>query len=171
MRPTGTAAELQKRRFLAVQRLDEGYTAKQVADFLGVHIRSVRSWKAAFRNRGDLGLHAKPPPGRPRYLSSRQERTVLTWFLKSPRSFGYATDLWTARRVAEVIRRKWQVEFNHRYLNAWLARRDITPQKPQRVPREANRDAIDRWRSTDWVRLQNGRDASGPPLSASTNAA
>lgn len=171
MRPTGTAAELQKRRFLAVQRLDEGYTAKQVADFLGVHIRTVRSWKAAFKKRGDKGLQAKPPPGRPRYLNSRQERTVLTWFLKSPRSFGYSTDLWTAKRVAEVIRRKWRVDFNHRYLNAWLARRDITPQKPQRVAREADRAAIDRWRAEDWVRLQNGRDASGPPLSSSTNAA
>jgi len=171
MRTPGTAAELQKRRFLAVQRLQEGSTVEEVADFLGVHIRTVWSWQAVFKKRGAKGLQAKPPPGRPRHLSARQERTVLTWFLKSPRSFGYSTDLWTARRVAEVIRRKWHVDFNHRYLNAWLARRGITPQKPQRVPREADRAAIDRWRSTDWVRLQNGRDASGPPLSASTNAA
>lgn len=171
MRPHGTAAELEKRRLLAVQRLDEGYTAQQVADFLGVQLRTVRAWKAAYRKRGVKGLRAKPPPGRPRKLTRRQERTVLTWFLKSPRSFGYATDLWTARRVAEVVHRKWSVEFNPRYLNAWLADRDITPQKPQRVAREADQAAIQRWRTHDWRRLQNGRNASGPPLFSSTNAA
>lgn len=171
MRTRGTAAELQRRRFLAVERLNEGYTAQEVSDFLGVHLRTVRSWKAAHKKRGDKGLQAKPPPGRPRKLTTRQERTVLTWFLKSPRSFGYATDLWTAKRVAEVIQRKWQVTFNSRYLNAWLTTRDITPQKPQRVPREADPEAIDRWRTHDWPCLQNGQDASGPPLLLSTNAA
>jgi transposase len=171
MRTPGTAAELERRRFLAMARLDEEYTAQQVADFLGVALRTVRSWKAAFQKYGQAGLRAKPPPGRPRKLTPRQERTVLTWFLKSPRSFGYSTDLWTARRVAEVIWRKWQVQFNSRYLNAWLAARDITPQKPQRVAREADSAAIERWRTHDWPRLKNGRSASGPPLPSSTNAA
>ena len=171
MRPTGTAAELEKRRLLAVQRLSEGYTAPHVADFLGVQLRTVRRWKAVFKKRGVKGLRAKPPPGRPRKLTAQQERTVLTWFLKNPRSFGFATELWTARRVAEVVRRKWQVEFNPRYLNAWLADRDITPQKPQRVAREADPAAIERWRTHDWRRLKNGRNASGPPWFSSTNAA
>lgn len=171
MRTPGTAAELERRRFLAVQRLQDGYTAQQVADFLGVHLRTVRFWKAAYKKSQTHGLKAKPPPGRKRKLTARQERTVLTWFLKSPKSFGFPTELWTARRVAQVIERKWGVTFNPRYLNAWLTARDITPQKPQRVPREADRDAIERWRSHDWPRLQNGRDASGPLLSSSTNAA
>jgi len=110
------------------------------------------------------------PPGRPRKLNSRQERTVLTWFLKSPRSFGFPTDLWTAKRVAQVIERKWKVKFNSRYLNAWLAARDITPQKPQRISREADQDAIEKWRTHDWPRLQNGRAANGPLLFSLTNA-
>jgi transposase len=169
MRTPGTAAELERRRFLAVERLNEGYSAQEVAEFLGVHIRTVYHWLSRSKKR--RGLEAKPPPGRPRKLTGRRERTVLGWFRKSPRSFGYATDLWTARRVAQVIERKWQVKFNPRYLVAWLAARKITPQKPQRVPREADQDAIERWRSQDWPRLKNGRDASGPPLSSSTNAA
>jgi len=171
MRTPGTAAELERRRFLAIERLDEGYTAQEVSDILGVRLRTVYAWKAAYQKHGAQGLRAKPPPGRPRKLTPRQERTVLTWFLKNPRSFGFATDLWTAKRVAEVIQRKWQVEFNWRYLNGWLAARDITPQKPQRVAREGDPKAIERWRTHDWRRLKNGRNASGPPLFSSTNAA
>lgn len=171
MRTPGTAAELERRRHLAVQRLGEGYSAQEVAEFLGVHIRTVFHWQALSKVKGGKGLKAKPPPGRPRKLSTSQERTVLGWFRKNPRSFGFATELWTARRVAQVIERKWGVQFNHRYLNVWLAVRAITPQKPQRVAREADPDAIETWRSRDWPRLQNGRDASGPRLSSSTNAA
>lgn len=171
MRTPGTAAELERRRYLAIQRLQDGYTAQEVADFLGVHIRTVRYWLAAYKTSKTHGLKAKPPPGRPRKLTARQERTVLTWFLKSPKSFGFPTELWTARRVAQVIKRKWDIDFNPRYLNAWLTARKITPQKPQRVPREADRDAIEHWRTHEWPRLQNGRAANGPPLFSSTNAA
>lgn len=170
MRTPGTAAELERRRFLAIERLNEGYSAQEVSDFLNVHIRTVFEWLAAYRKRGDAGLKSKPQRGRPPKLNARQERLVLSWFRKSPRSFGFSTDLWTARRVAQVIQRKWGVEFNSRYLNSWLTNRDITPQKPQRVPREADREAIDRWRSHDWPRLQNGRDAKGPPWHSSTKA-
>ena len=171
MRPTGTAAELERRRRLALSKLNDGYTVPEVAEFLGVSERAVYLWQAAERKRGVDGVKAKPPPPRPGKLTGRQERTVLTWFLKSPKSFGFGTDLWTGRRVAEVIRRKWGIHFNWRYLLSWLKDRGITPQKPQRRAREADRDAIDKWRSQDWPRLKNGRDASGPPLSSSTRAA
>jgi transposase len=170
MRPTGTAAELERRRRLALSKLHDGYTVSEVADFLGVSERAVYLWQAAGK-RGVDGVKAKPPPRRKGKLTGRQERTVLTWFLKSPKSFGYNTDLWTGRRVAEVIRRKWGVDFNWRYLLGWLKDRGITPQKPQRRAREADQEAIERWRSRDWPRLKNGRDAGGPPLSSSTRAA
>jgi transposase len=165
MRPPGTAAELERRRRLAVQRLQEGFSARTVAEFLGVHLRTVRRWWAGFRRRGDPGLDAKPQTGRPPKLRPHQVRQVLGWFRKNPKSFGFPTELWTARRVAQVIERKWDVRFNPRYLNAWLAARAITPQKPQRTAREADPSAIDRWRTADWPRLQNGHVASGPILS------
>jgi transposase len=171
MRPIGTAAELERRRRLAVQKLQEGYSVREVAEFLNVTPRSVELWRARHRKRGDCGLDSKPPPGRPSRLSRSQTRQVLSWFRRSPKSFGFATELWTARRVAEVIRRKWGIDYNWRYLCSWLAKHDITPQKPQRVAREADPEAIERWRSHDWPRLQNGHAASGPLLSSSTRAA
>jgi transposase len=170
MRPPGTAAELERRRRLAVLRLQEGYTAPAVADILGVHIRTVRRWRATHKRKGDAALAAKPHPGRPPKLTGRQVRVVLTWFRKNPRSFGFATELWTAKRVAHLIERTWRVRFNHRYLNAWLTGHAITPQKPQRKAREADATAIDHWRHHDWPRLQNGRAASGPRLPLSTKA-
>ena len=171
MRPPGTAAELERRRRLALSHLHNGHAVPVVAEFLGVSERAVYLWQAADRRHGVEGVKAKPPPPRASKLARAQERQVLGWFRKSPKSFGFATDLWTGRRVAEVIRRKWSIDFNWRYLLSWLKDRGITSQKPQRRAREADREAIDRWRTHDWPRLQNGRVASGPPLFSSIRAA
>ena len=62
-----------------------------------------------------LASRPNRPPRRSK-LSTAQSRQVLGWFRTSPKSFEFATDLWTGRRVAEVIRRKWGIDFNWRYL-------------------------------------------------------
>src|SRR6266478_9101703 len=104
MRTPGTAAELERRRRLAVHRLQEGWKPNAVSQFLEVHIRTVRYWWAAYKRHGDAGLNSKPQPGRPSKLTGRQVRVVLSWFRKNPRSFGFATELWTARRDRKSTR-------------------------------------------------------------------
>lgn len=153
MRPKGSPAELEARRRLAMDRLQEGYSQDEVARFLGVHVRSVQRWVASFRCQGSKGLAAKPAPGRPAKLSARQERIVLGWLAKSPTAFGFANELWTARRVGQLIEQKFGVHFHPRYLNAWLSCRGITPQKPQRVFRERNQAAIDTWLRVRWPEI------------------
>jgi transposase len=154
MRTKGTATELQKRRELAVQRVKDGYRVADVAAFLGVDVSSVNKWVSAERMLGAEGLKAKPAKGRHRKLSPRQEHTVLSWFTQSARRFGFLTELWTAPRVAALIKKRWNIDFHPRYLNHWLAQRHITPQKPARVARERNQKEIDRWTREEWPRIQ-----------------
>lgn len=42
----GIAAELERRRFLSIDRLHDGHSTKAVAEFLGVHVRTAQKWKA-----------------------------------------------------------------------------------------------------------------------------
>jgi transposase len=151
---TRTVQELENRRRLAVDRVNAGYSQTQVARILKVAPRSVRRWVHAYRQGGDDALQAKPRPGRPGKLTPAQTRTVLGWFRQSPKDFGFTTELWTARRVAQLIDRHFGVAMNHRYLNAWLTARGITPQKPQRQSRERDPAAIERWLREDWPRIQ-----------------
>lgn len=144
-------------RLLAVERVSEGKMPAQVAEFLGVHHASVRKWWNAFQKHGAAGVTAKPHPGRPPKLTPSRQSQVLNWLRKNPKSFGFATELWTARRVAQVIERKFHVRFNPRYLNEWLTARDITPQKPRTQPRERDDNTIRRWRRYQWPRIQNAR--------------
>ncbi len=63
MRSKGSAAELERRRLLAVRRVLEGRPAAEVARFLEVHERTVRKWVSravAWGGSEGVGLAAKP---------------------------------------------------------------------------------------------------------------
>jgi transposase len=99
MRTPGSADKLEYRRRLAVERIAEGFSTQEVADFLEVDPSTVRRWLAAFRDRGDAGLVAKPVPGRPSSLTPIQEKIALRWLTESPTHHGFETELWTATRL------------------------------------------------------------------------
>jgi transposase len=162
MRPHGSGPELERRRRLAVRRVRSGYTQTEVAQFLDVHLRSVQRWMQAYREFGRAGLKAQPTPGRPPKLSALQERRVLSWFRRSPREFGFPTELWTAPRVTELIRRKFRKEFHPHYINQWLAQRRITPQKPALQARERNERKVRRWLREEWPRIKKVRRGGVP---------
>ena len=150
----GTAAELERRRRLAVCRIAEGWPQSKVAAFLGVHPRTVRDWWARYRNDSVHGLDAKPRPGRPPKLTKAQEDIVLSWFDKPATDFGFPNELWTGGRVAQLIEQHFGVRFHPHYLIEWLAQRRITPQKPERQAREQDPDKVAHWLANDWVEVK-----------------
>ena len=165
MRTPGSADVLEYRRRLAVQRVTDGYSAQEVADFLGVDPSTVRRWLAAFRDRGEAGLVAGPVSGRPGKLSLTQEKIALRWLTDSPTHHGFETELWTAARLGQLIREEFGVGLNPRYLSTWLRERGFTPQKPERVPRERDPEAIAAWLGSDWPRIKkrpDGRTRTSP---------
>jgi transposase len=162
MRTPGSPAELQHRRSLAVERVLDGYSTTEVAEFLGVDPSSVRRWVAAFRQQGLAGLAARPVAGRPPKLTTTQEKIVRRWLAESPTEHGFATELWTAPRLAQIIEQEWGIRFHPDYLTAWLRQRGFTPQKPRRKARERDDDALAQWLAQDWPRIKK-RPADGTP--------
>jgi transposase len=133
----------------------------EVAHFLEVDPSSVRRWIAAFRQDGDRGLAAAPNPGRPPKLTHTQEKIVLRWLADNPTEHGFPTELWTAARLAMLIEEEWRIRFHPHYLSAWMRDRGITPQKPQRVAREQDPQAIALWLSAQWPQIKKKpRDAT-----------
>jgi transposase len=149
-----TAAESGYVRQLAVSMMLDGEPPGEVAASLDVGERSVWRWLAGWRSRGDASFVARPKSGRPPKLSPFQTQQVLAWIDRSPTDFDFATDRWTAPRLATVIRRSFGVQMNPRYLNRWLRRRGITPQMPEPRPRERNQALIDAWLAHRWPRLK-----------------
>jgi transposase len=140
-----TAADKEARRKLAIRSVLDGHTQVDVADVLGVHPVTVAKWMKAYRHGGHDALAAKPVPGRPRFLTDDQEAEVRSWLLRKPTDFGFRTDLWTAARVAQLIRDKLGVAFHPNYLREWLSKRGYSPQKPIRRAKQRDAQAIDAW--------------------------
>ena len=154
MKSNDTAKELEARRRLAVQRVEDGWSQREVAAFLGVHPVTVAKWMARFRTKGAAGLAARPTPGRPPFLTPEQEKTVLGWLADPPTKHGFRTDLWTARRVADLIYQRLNVRFHPHYLREWLTKRNHTPQRPGRRAKQQNPVEIDRWLKEEWPRIE-----------------
>ena len=127
---------------MAVQRVHDGWPQATVAAVLGVHPRTLQRWLASYRARGAAGLQPRPHPGAAPKLPRRKQGLVLGWLRKNPKSFGFPTELWTAKRVAQLIERTFGIRYHPRYLNAWLTAWGFSPQQPRRQPRERDEAGI-----------------------------
>jgi transposase len=170
MRTIGFPGELERRRWLAVQRVLDGCSTDEVADFMGVDVTSVRRWWRVFRSDGFAGLAARSVSGRPPKLERSQEKIVRRWLADSPTTFGFATELWTCPRLARLIEEEWGVRFCPRYLSRWLRARGFSPQRPRRVPRERDEEAITAWLEQDWPRIKKRPGSTRRGLSSLTRA-
>src|SRR5512135_1271957 len=111
MRDTGSPAELERRRLLAVQRVLQGYSSEEVAELLGVDPRSVRRWVAAYRGQGERGLLSRPASGRPLKLTLLQEKIVRRWLADSPMEHGFETERLCCMNLDETVSSPGLVRF------------------------------------------------------------
>jgi transposase len=161
----GTAADWTVRRRIAVELLQDGKTLTEVTHLLHVSLSSVKRWKKAFQQGGLAALAPKRHSGPRSKLSRSQKQRLRQILLDGPIAAGFPTDLWTCRRVAEVVRREFDVSYNADHLGRVLHLLGFSPQKPQRRARERDERAIHRWRKHDWPRIKK-RDG-GVKLSSS----
>jgi transposase len=117
---------------------------------------------ARHRADGEAGLAAKPTPGRPRFLDADQEQQVKVWLTQKPTAHGFRTDLWSARRIVELIRHHFGITFHPASLRRWLRERGYTPQRPAKKARQRDDDAIAGWVKNDWPRIQKKRARRRP---------
>jgi transposase len=162
MRPHGSQKHLERRRRRAIEWLRRGLSLSAVAAKVGSSVSSVFAWREAFRARGANGLRAKRVPGRPARLSDRQKQMMARLLLKGALRSGYSTDLWTTRRVAEVIRKRFGVDYHPNHLWRVLDALGWSCQKPEKRARERDEEAIAKWRRSQWPHIKKGRKTWRP---------
>ena len=154
MRPTGSAEALEVRRRIAARQLQEGKGIREVARLVGASPSSVHGWKQALAEGGPEALKAKAHPGRPAKLRSEQKEELEQLLLEGPLAAGFPTDLWTLRRVAQVIERHFGVRYHPGHVWRILRGMEWSPQKPERRARERDEEAIEEWRQKEWPRIK-----------------
>ena len=154
MRTKGSAEQLEARRRIAIRLLNQGMSLRQVAEAVGCAPSSVQRWKDAVALNGEEALKVKAAPGATPKLSARQKQQLVKILQRGPRQAGYATELWTCRRVAEVIEKRFGVSYHVNYLPVILRGLGWSPQKPEQRARERDEEAIATWRSREWPRIK-----------------
>ena len=168
MRPIGSPEELERRRLRALALLGEGLLPSEVARRVGVDRRSVRRWKAAARRRGEAGVRAKPTPGRPCKLTAKHKRRLEALLLKGAQAAGFDTDLWSCPRVAELVQRRFGVDYHVDHVGRLLHELGWSPQLPTRHAVERDEAAIRRWVHKAWPRVKKTPAAAARRSSSST---
>ena len=105
----------------------QGHGPTQVARLLDTTPQSVGRWLRAYQQGGPQALTARPTPGRPAKLNTRQKRGLVACLLKGASAFGFATELWTCPRIAEVIARRWGVRYHVDHIPRLMATLGFSP--------------------------------------------
>jgi len=154
MRPVGSAVELERRRRRAVELVQAGHSLSAVARMVGAAVSAVWQWRETWRRRGAPGLAAKPTPGRPLKLSSRQRARLPKLLARGARHYGYSNDLWTTRRIGALIEREFSVRYHPAQVSRILAQLGFTYQKPERRAVQRKQGAIADWKRYRWTAIK-----------------
>jgi transposase len=102
--------------------MDQGESPSTLARILGVARPSLYRWRQAARS-GPDGLAAKPHCGPSPRLRDDQLEPLEDLLLDGATAHGWPNELWTAKRVTEVIRRHFGLAFHPEHVRKILKRR------------------------------------------------
>lgn len=118
-------------RIRAVQLLESGWRAEDVAEALGVSRGSVFAWQKTYREHGLAALSTKIASGRQATLTDQQMMRVYTWIVGSdPRAHAFGFALWTRQLVRDLVVRHFGVRLSLPTIGRILRKLGLSPQRP-----------------------------------------
>lgn len=142
------------RRRRGCELREAGWTIGEISEALGVSKVAVSQWMKRVDRFGVGGLSARPRSGRPRKLSSEQYRLIPDCLSHGAEAYGFRGEVWTSKRVAEVIRTEFGVTYHPAHVTRLLKALNWTPQKPVDRARQRNEAEIEWWREKKWPALK-----------------
>ncbi len=162
---------LEQRRREAAKLFAKGVRQAEVARRLKVSRQSVSRWFSLWQEHGVAGLAGAGRAGRRSRLTDEQRAQLDTELRRGPTEHGYATELWTLARVAEVIEKTTGVRYHPGHVWRLLTELGWTRQRPARRAVERDEEEIARWVKEDWPRIKKARNAAGRGSSSKTSPA
>lgn len=159
---------LQRRRMRGGRLLLRGVAQAEVARKVGVSRTTVSVWNEQLSGGGLIALKRRPR-GRPGGLDAQQKIELVQLLKEGALARGFATELWTLRRVGQLIEEK----FGRRYSESqvWRIRVGLgfSSQRPTGRALERDEAAIRRWKRQRWPALKKTPKNKAESSSSSTN--
>ena len=153
------------RRLRAWELYQQGWKQKDIAAALGVTEGAVSQWITKGKSLGAEALRHRPSPGAPPKLRPEQLAQLPSLLARGAEAFGFRGAIWTAARVAVVIKREYGVSYHPTHCSRLLCKLKYSQQKP--VARASQRDeaAIKLWREQRSVELKKRPQRKSAPSS------
>ncbi len=145
------------RRQRAWELPQHGWWQKDSAAAVGVSCAAVGQWLKRRREGGAAARRTRPQPGPPPRLTAGQRAQLPGRLARGAEASGFGGDVWTARRVAEVIWRTCGVRDHPEPVSRLWRPAGWSRQPPvQRAP-QRHEEASQRGSSARWPALRNRR--------------
>ena len=142
-------------RLRAVQLLEDGVSAEQIAKVLGVSRSAVFEWQQKYRAGGLAALSSKFSSGRPTTLSDRQMIQLYSMLVgKDPRQYSLGFALWTRKIVAELIQQKFEIRLSLVTVGRILRKLGMSPQRPLYRAYQADPEKVRIWKETTYPEIR-----------------
>lgn len=148
------------RRVQAWHLKQQGWPQRQIAEALGVSPAAVSQWLKRARDGGPQALRHRPSPGAPRRLAAEQLARLPGLLRRGPEAYGFRGQLWTRKRLAEVIRAEFGIVYHPVHVGR-CSRPSAGVRRSRCSARQRDEAGIARWRTEIWPAIKKGRKPSG----------
>lgn len=146
--------EVTKRRVRAGRMLQRGISPAAVAQRVGVARQTVYTWKRVLDEEGIDALRQARRTGPQSKLDEAALSRLREVLLESPTAHGFGTELWTLKRVRQLIRREFGVQHSEVHVWRLLGQLGFSSQKPEKRALERDEGAIRAWKRRTWPALK-----------------
>jgi len=143
-----------KRRVRAGRLLLAGKSPPDVARLVGAPRQTVYRWRSVLESGGIDALRDMSKGGRPPQLGAGELSRLYVMLLEGAPAQGFATPLWTLKRVRQLIEREFGVRYSEVHVWRLLGQLGLSNQKPDRRALERDEEAIRHWRKRTWPALK-----------------
>jgi len=141
-------------RLQAGELILRGFDNEEIMDFLEVSLSSVKRWRKKVENDGLHALTRKASTHSNAKLSPEQFEELKTVLTQGATASGYLTNRWTSRIVADLIHKKWDVQYSRSQVRKILNDLGFSYQKPAVKSTKHSQEVIEHWKQYDWVRIK-----------------
>ena len=142
------------RRKQALELRQQGYSYQEISHNLGVTKGAISHWMKKVEQLGEEGLVARPHTGSPARLSEEQQWLLPEYLSHGAEAYGFRGEVWTSRRVAEVIEVEFGVRYHPATVTRLLKKLKWTPQQPIQCANQRDEGKIEHWRKKTWPKLK-----------------
>src|SRR5215467_4991310 len=169
-----TAEERARReqvRLAAADLIEAGASDREVAKRLRVTRMPANRWRRALAAGGRAALLSRGSGGGPCKLAPAQIGDLEAVLDAGPAAQCWEDQCWTLARIAEVVRRRFKVEYTLAGLDLLLHRIGWSVQVPARRAAERDEAAIAVWREETWPVIKGRRRTWAPGSASKTSPA